>query len=100
MFRLVRLGLILSSALITVPAAAQLMPGEAPTEEQIQSGEVLSAQPAPPAVEAVPVVAAPPMPVAKWERADVEELLAYVERLKGGSAAHVYERVAPGQRMG
>ena len=81
MFRLVRLGLILSSALITVPAAAQLMPGEAPTEEQIQSGEVLSAQPAPPAVEAVPVVAAPPMPVAKWERADVEELLAYVERI-------------------
>ncbi|PWG02085.1 L,D-transpeptidase family protein [Sphingosinicella humi] len=81
MYHLSRLALFLSGALVAVPAAAQLLPGEAPTQEQIQSGEVLSARPAPPAVEAVPVIAPPPMPVAKWDRRDVEELLGYVERI-------------------
>ncbi|HEY9554765.1 MAG TPA: L,D-transpeptidase family protein [Allosphingosinicella sp.] len=73
--------MILSSALVAAPAAAQLVPGETPTEDQVTSGEVLAAEPAPPAVEAVPVIALPPMPVAEWGREDVEELLAYVERV-------------------
>lgn len=81
MFRLSRLALILSTALVAAPVAAQLVPGEAPTEDQVVSGEVLAAEPAPPAVEAVPVIAPPPMPVAEWGREDVEELLAYVERV-------------------
>src|SRR3546814_5311161 len=46
MFRLSRLALILSSALVAAPAAAQLVPGETPTEDQVTSGEVLAAEPA------------------------------------------------------
>src|SRR3546814_20032844 len=71
MFRLSRLALILSSALVAAPAAAQLVPGETPTEDQVTSGEVLAAEPAPPAVEAVPVIALPPMPVAAGDRTTV-----------------------------
>jgi L,D-transpeptidase YcbB len=78
-----RLALLLSSALMAAPAAAQLMPGEAPTQGQIESGEVLAAQPAPPSVEPVPIVTPSAMPVAKWTAADAEELLAFVEQIDG-----------------
>src|SRR3546814_20884100 len=99
MFILSRLALILSSALVAAPAAAQLVPGETPTEDQVTSGEVLAAEPAPPAVEAVPVIALQPMPVAEWGREDVEEVLAYVERVGEGGLDHAeyQERQIGGQ---
>src|SRR3546814_15713673 len=66
MFRLSRLALILSSALVAAPAAAQLVPGEIPTEAQVTSGAVLAAEPAAPAAAADPVTAVPPKPVGAW----------------------------------
>ena len=81
MYSLSRIALILSTALVAVPAAAQLAEGEMATPDQVDAGEVQVLAPAPaaaPAPTAEPVFQMPTAPV-EWEREDAEALLAFVE---------------------
>jgi murein L,D-transpeptidase YcbB/YkuD len=79
MLKNTRLALLLSFSVIAAPALAQLREGEAPTQEQVATGEA----PAVPidesekALRALQNAARAP----KWTKAAARELLAYVDRV-------------------